>query len=55
MNWWSRLQLKRKVQLAFIFVSLITVGLFTTQAVIVARDGAMNTIDEKLLLALLQS
>ena len=51
MNWWSRLQLKRKVQLAFIFVSLITVGLFTTQAVIVARDGAMNTIDEKLLLA----
>lgn len=51
MHGWSRLALKRKIQLAFTFVSLVTVSIFTTQAVIAARDGALNTIDEKLLLA----
>ena len=48
MVFWTTLSLRRKVQIAFIVVSLLSVGIFTWQAAQRARDAALAAIDAKL-------
>ncbi|QLI80622.1 methyl-accepting chemotaxis protein [Chitinibacter fontanus] len=44
----SKLNLRLKLQVAFLLVSLLTVGVFTTQAIIAAKKNALAEVDAKL-------
>ena len=48
MNFFDTVPLKRKIQLAFAFVSLITIGVFTGLSINVAHREAVAEIDTKL-------
>ncbi|QLG88498.1 methyl-accepting chemotaxis protein [Chitinibacter bivalviorum] len=47
----SKLNIRLKLQLAFLLVSALTVGVFTTQAIIEAKNDALAQVDAKLKIA----
>lgn len=51
MRWIENLRLKHKLQLAFMIVSLLSVGLFTAQATYNAKQAALAEIDSQLVMA----
>jgi methyl-accepting chemotaxis protein len=48
MTLFSRLNLRLKLQLAFLTLSLVTIAIFTTQAILSARTDALAEVDAKL-------
>ncbi|MDW5415194.1 methyl-accepting chemotaxis protein [Iodobacter sp. CM08] len=48
MNFFSRINLRFKLQLAFLLVSFLTIGVFTAKQVILTREAALNKVDAQL-------